>query len=113
MSFRDVYIANLEDPSFDGHAPATGSEDVPVPVSPLFPYASRPYFQLLSDLEKGVHFGRQVDAATWIVKMTKVKLLRFIEDSYSGGDAADLVPLLTFVGTLVDDKEYAVVAIEI
>lgn len=121
MSFRDVYIGDLDDPAF--HLPV-GNEnwDLPKKLGPLFPDFTDAFFKILHALDAGVYVGGMVDVGAFVAKVSKAQLRDFVRDTYDTQKAHEegrirrvheIEQLKLFIEGLDPDKEYGLVAIEI
>ena len=121
MTYLDVYIGNLDDPSFDwGNGNWQGN--VPRRKSPFFPPPA-PFQLIIQNVERGLLDGRQTDWGGWTARVTGKYLKDFVHTYYSGERgrydkcivhlAQQLAELRAFSDTLLDDKLYALVATEL
>jgi hypothetical protein len=82
MSFLDVYIGDLSDPSFhwDG---GDWSGNVPVRLSPFFPEGHRVQGAVLKRIGDGTYVGKQTDWGGHVAKVSKQQIKDLIEEQYS------------------------------
>jgi hypothetical protein len=60
MSYLDVYIGDLNDPTFKWHG-GDWNGNVPTRLSPFFPDGERVRRALLARIEAGTYVGKQTD----------------------------------------------------
>jgi hypothetical protein len=130
VPYADVYIGPL---STGGHPLDWGGEKRPAAFRPysdpnyvFFPPSSpAAFFELLDRIRSEEVQARRIDWGCWAAKMSKKKIIDFIEDVYADSPHlreppatnSDLVwcqrlqELIAFVRRLPDD-EFAVIAIE-
>lgn len=127
MSFCDVYIGRLDDPTFmAGRNSRDGS--VPTRRSQFFPPAKGPFYGAFGHfhdrLEDGRFVGEKTDWAGWVVPATKRQIEAFINEIYDEDPTyspttqfpwllEQLHDLRAFVRTLEDDGQWALVATEL
>jgi hypothetical protein len=124
MSFLDVYIGDLDDPTFSWDGANWEIGNVPHSTSPYFP-PPVPFGRLIDNIHEGKLVGKQTEWGGSVARARKAEIRAFIDESYSGSTLyaqptpleADLVEqmrqLLAFVDSLDDHKQYALVAVEI
>jgi hypothetical protein len=123
MSFLDVYIGDLSDPSFhwDG---GDWNGNVPTRLSPFFPGGDRIRRVMLERIESKAYEGKQTDWGGYVAKVTKQQIKDLIEEQYRDhGWYKDPSPmphmlqalqeLRRFVDALDDRKQHALVATEL
>src|SRR5207237_9627937 len=120
MSFLDVYIGDLEDPSFhwDG---GNWNGNVPTRLSPFFPDGDRIRHVMLKRIDSKVYDGKQTDWGGYVAKVTKQQIKDLIEEKYCDHEwykdpspmphmLQALQKLRSFVDSLNDRKLNALVA---
>jgi hypothetical protein len=123
MSFLDVYIGDLSDPSFrwDG---GDWNGNVPKRLSPFFPDGHRVQGAVLKRIEDGTYVGKQTDWGGHVAKVTKQQIKDLIEEQYGDREwykhpspmphmLQDLEELRAFVDSLQERKLYAFVTTEL
>jgi hypothetical protein len=112
MSYLDVYIGDLDDPSFkwDG---GNWNGNVPTRLSPFFPEGGRVWRVLIDRINAGTYVGKQTDFSGFVAKVTKQEILRFLDEMYSHDMYNQLRELRQFVDNLDDKKKHALVASEL
>ncbi len=123
MSFLDVYIGDLSDPSFrwDG---GNWSGNVPVRLSPFFPEGHRVQGAMLDRISDGAYIGKQTDWGGYVAKVTKQQIKDLIEEQYGDHEwykdpspmphmLQALQKLRNFVDSLDERKLHALVTTEL
>ena len=134
--YLDVYIGYFDDPLFEWDEKKwnkdTWSGNCPHRKSPLFPYPA-PFFQLIKKIENKEFEGKQVDWGGWVARVTKQQIIGFFRESYlcryeKEGESAfgfnpdifrnkhaeeHLKELITYINSLDEKREYALVASEL
>ena len=123
MSFLDVYIGDLSDPSFhwDG---GNWNGNVPTRLSPFFPDGHRVRRAMLDRIDSGSYEGKQTDWGGYVAKVTKKQIKDLIKEQYGDDDChKDPTPmphmvqalqeLRDFVDSLDEQKLHALVATEL
>lgn len=123
MSYLDVYIGDLGDPSFkwDG---GNWNGNVPTRLSPFFPEGARVWRVLINQITNGAYDGKQTDFGGFVARVTKQQIEDFIAVQYSNHDwympsgpmrhmYEQFEELRQFVANLDADKKYALVAEEL
>src|ERR1700688_389658 len=116
MSFYEVFIGSLEDPSFHWEG-GNWNGNIPHALTPDFPYGRRDFAEVLRRIEVGIYVGKQVDWGAWVAKVDKQQIERLLGDLYvttppAAPQVENLVKLRQAVGQLDADRQYALVAYE-
>lgn len=118
MSFYDMYIGDLQDPTFHWEG-ADWNGNVPHRLSPFFPpgYSSglkNPFWALINKIETNAFDGKQTDWGGWVARINKDQLLAFIDQLYGDYEqSSSLKGLRAYVATLDPEKQCALVAAEL
>jgi chorismate mutase len=123
MSYLDVYIGDLSDPSFhwDG---GNWNGNVPTRLSPFFPDGDRIRLVVLERIDSEAYEGKQTDWGSYVAKVTKQQIEDLIEKQYRDHDwykdpspmphmLQALQELRDFVDSLDEQKLHALVATEL
>jgi hypothetical protein len=123
MSFLDVYIGDLSDPSFrwDG---GNWNGNVPTRLSPFFPGGDRIRRVMLERIDSKAYEGKQTDWGGYVAKVTKQQIKDLIQEQYGDHDwykdpspmphmLQALQKLRDFVDSLEERKLHALVATEL
>jgi hypothetical protein len=123
MSFLDVYIGDLSDPSFrwDG---GDWNGNVPTRLSPFFPDGSKIQKEVIERIDAGVYDGKQTDWGGHVARVTKQQIRDLIQDHYGKNewykDPSPMPHMLEalnevrkFVESLDDNNLYALVTTEL
>ncbi len=117
MTTSIVYVGDLKDPNFrwkggdwDGNVPARLSPEFP----PMSGNYNEPFHAWVKT--KGITCA-QTDFGGWVARVTKSQIFEFIAEAYRGNEdlpwvKVSLPDLKQFVGTLLTEHEYGLVATE-
>ena len=129
MSFRDVYVGDLEDPNFDLEN-GNWSGNFPEQLSPLFPAMGGDsntwgvYSNVYALSKSGELPAAQTDWGCWVVIVTRDQLLKYLDEWYGDGpihppdwtidegETREDNEIRLFVRNLDPKKNYALVALE-
>jgi hypothetical protein len=118
MPFYDVYIGDLQDPTFHWEG-GDWNGNVPHRLSPFFPpgYLSGlkdSFWALITKIETNIFDRKQTDWGGWVARISKDQLLAFIHELYGDYEQSpSLEELRDYVTTLDPEKRYALVATEL
>ena len=120
MTFFDVYIGDLDDPSFKWEG-GDWNGNSPRSVVGLFPNISReePFSQVQDLIHTGALVGKQTDWGSWVAIASREALLQLINDWYGEEqiylecekDNETALDIRELVSNL-EPKDYALVAME-
>lgn len=125
MPLLDVYIGHIDSPGLDAAADSKNPNAAPRRLSSSFPPPSGtredPYYLVLRKIENGVFPGRQMAWGAWIAKVRKGEIGRLVDEIYAGDRivrdpdykphlSAQLTELTSFIESLEQDMDYALVA---
>jgi hypothetical protein len=117
MTVCVVYVGDLADPTFKWEG-GDWNGNVPARLSPEFPPMSGHYNAALQAWVKPKGVACETtDFGGWVARVTKAHIFEFLAEAYRGNEelpwVADRLPALKrFVGTLLEDHEYGLVATE-
>jgi hypothetical protein len=128
MTYYDVYIGRLDDPSFSWDG-GNWNGNVPHRLSPFFPPYARPGLRVWDEfhrrLASGEFKGRQTDWGGWVAPASKAQIEAFMADLYFPRPSLEnlkrlfphvtdpLDELVAFVSDMDDDGQFALVATEL
>lgn len=121
MPFLDVYIGDLNDPSFSWEN-GDWNGNCPKRQSPFFPPPA-PFSEMKTMIEQGELVGKQVDWGGWVAKAKKDQIMKIVNDYYLGDwyERNSFLPhlikqmkeLQEYITSLDSEIEYALVASEL
>jgi hypothetical protein len=83
MTYRDVYIGDLDDPNFHWDGGNWRIGNIPRRKSPFFPSVMAvPFWSLLRKIKAGELDGKQTDWGGWVARATKKQIHEFIASVY-------------------------------
>ncbi len=116
MSYLDVYIGDLNDPTFhwDG---GDWNGNVPTRLSPFFPDGSRIQRVILDRISSGAFDGKQTDWGGHVARVTRQQLKDLLDEQLgvtaAEGSLSDSRELRDFVNRLNPRKLHALVCTEL
>ena len=117
MTICVVYVGDLQDPTFKWKG-GDWNGNVPARLSPEFPPISGHYHSAFHAWVKANGIAcEQTDFSGWVARVTKSQILEFIAEAYRDSEelpwvAHGLPELKCFVETLLDHRQYGLVATE-
>lgn len=121
MSFLDVHIGNLDDPTFHWEG-----GNCPGKLGPWFPPGVQsglrgPFWTLIERITTNQFEGKQSDWGSWVAKVNKEQIEAFIDEVYGTYEQPEALAhlckkfdeLKAFVATLDPTKQYVIVATEL
>ena len=117
MTYYDAYIGDLD--GFNWEVPDGSDINTPKMIGPTFP----PLPSRHSSNFVNIIGGRQVDWGAWVLEVTKVELLKILDDWYGDDDwyregssmphlYQNLQEVLRVANSLDEDKKYGLVGTE-
>jgi len=125
MPFYDVYLGNLDDPTFDPDG-GDWNGNVPSRESEFFPptgAGDRPFFRVIRMIESGELQGKQTDWGGWVARVRPTQIRELLDQFYDGDPTyapdseshlkGQLERLRAYVEQLDPDTDVALVATEL
>jgi len=111
MTICAVYIGDLQDPSFKWEG-GDWNDNVPRALSDMFPPTDGHYNACYHEWSEESGFEpKQTDFGGWVVRVSKAQLLSYVEYCYKS-EPSTMNSLRTFIDSLDEAKQYALVATE-
>lgn len=117
MSYLDVYIGDLDDPSFDWEG-GDWSGKLPVRQSNFFPAGNQDFKTLVARIQSGRYDGKQVDWGGWVARLFPSEIMSFLDEQYTPlklkrcGCKKQVDSIRQYILKLDPNKKYALVASE-
>jgi len=87
--YLDVYIGELDDPSWSWDGKDAVGGNCPRRVGPFFPSARRLFYQIIQEIETGELAGKKVDWGGYVADVTGTDIALLVEEYY--GDREDFI----------------------